>query len=363
MVLERVGRPLVLLIVFGCLDAGGEISLVLTWIGLGTLVWSVLYVAATALVSRRLVPEVKFSKSDFNRSLIVQTVKNAAWALQFSLVSGFLAQLLGVLVNLTLGLTFNGIWAIVIQLAGWCMLLSEGLFRGIDPLMIHLQAERGVEGVRSRIPLLTSIQGYVAVAITAVMVCVSPWFLNVWLGERLHSVGQSSDLLTDGRSVLFLIANVLVLQLAGILVRSTCTPLERTLFGLGYVRHYVPFVWIGGGVAVLFSCLPITDGRFFWVPLGFMLANVCSYGVGVLRASTQTIGLKISHDLRPALMKVFIVGLATWGYALLFRTSVDQTLLSVAATLIGLGVLWAGAVAATDQSLRLILKKRRLPSG
>ena len=54
-------------------------------------------------------------------------------ALQFSLVSGFLAQLLGLVVNLTLGLTFNGIWAIVIQLAGWCMLLSEGLFEALIP--------------------------------------------------------------------------------------------------------------------------------------------------------------------------------------------------------------------------------------
>ena len=362
MILERVGRPLVLLVVFEALDAGGQISLLLLWIGLGTVVWSALYVAATAVVSRRLVPEVRFAKSDFNRSLVVQTIKNAAWALQFSLVSGFLAQMLGLVVNLTLGLTFNGIWAIVIQLAGWCMLLSEGLFRGIDPLMIHLQVERGVEGVRSRIPLLTSIQGYVAVAITGGMVCLSPWFLNVWLGERLQTVGQSSDLMTDGRSVLFLIANVLVLQLGGILVRSTCTPLERTLFGLGHVRHYVPFVWVGGMVAVLVSCLPVTDGEFFWVPLGFLLANVCSYGIGVLRASARTIGLQISQDLQPSLVKVLIVGGATWGYALMFRTSVDQTMISVGLTLLGLAVLWGAVVAATDRSIRTFVKRRTLAS-
>ena len=149
------------------------------------------------------------AKSDLDRGLIIQTVKNAAWALQFSLVSGFLAQLLGLVVNLTLGLTFNGIWAIVIQLAGWCMLLSEGLFRGIDnPLMIHLKEERSVEGVRSRIPLLISIQGYVAVAITRGMVCLSPWFLDVWLGPRLpESVSESSEFMTDSRSVHLLIAN------------------------------------------------------------------------------------------------------------------------------------------------------------
>ena len=286
-----------LLVLFNTLDGGGHISAVLMWIGLGTLVWSALYVAATALVSRCLVPEVRFSKSDFDRGLIIQTVKNAVWALQFSLVSGFLAQVLGLVVNLTLGLTFNGIWAIVIQLAGWCMLLSEGLFRGIDPLMIHLKEERGVEGVRARIPLLTSIQGYVAVAITGGMVCLSPWFLDIWLGPRLQAVSESSEFMTDGRSVHLLIANALVLQLGGILVRSTCTPLERTLFGLGYVRHYVPFVWIGGGAAVLISFLPATAGEFFWVPLGFMLANFCSYGVGVLRASVRTIGLQISKDV------------------------------------------------------------------
>lgn len=360
MILERVGRPVVLLVVFNTLDAGGQISAVLMWIGLGTLVWSALYVAATALVSRCLVPEVRFSKSDFDRSLIIQTVKNAAWALQFSLVSGFLAQLLGLVVNLTLGLTFNGIWAIVIQLAGWCMLLSEGLFRGIDPLMIHLKEERGVEGVRSRIPLLTSIQGYVAVAITGSMVCISPWFLDVWLGARLKVVSESSEFVLDGRSVHLLIANALMLQLGGILVRSTCTPLERTLFGLGYVRHYVPFVWIGGGAALLIGFLPATDGEFLWVPLGFMLANVCSYGVGVLRASVRTIGLQISQDVAPPLLKILTVGAFTWGYALLFRTTVDQTILSVGLSLVGLASLWCVVVAATDRSLRQMVRKRKL---
>ena len=363
MILERVGRPVVLLVVFNTLDGGGQISTVLMWIGLGTLVWSALYVAATALVSRCLVPEVRFSKSDFDRSLIIQTVKNAAWALQFSLVSGFLAQLLGLVVNLTLGLTFNGIWAIVIQLAGWCMLLSEGLFRGIDPLMIHLKEERGVERVRARIPLLTSIQGYVAVAITGGMVCISPWFLDAWLGVRLQAVSDSSGIANAEGGISIFISNMLVLQLGGILIRSTCSPLERTLFGLGHVRHYVLFVWIGGCVAVFCSCLPSLDGQFFWVPMGFMLANCCSYAIGVLRASTQTIGLKIFRDLRPPLLKVLVVAAATWGYAMLFRSSEGQKFSSIAITLIGLGCLWAVVIAAMDKSLRMLVSKRRLGQG
>lgn len=363
MILDRVGRPVVLLIVFNTLDGGGQISAVLIWIGLGTLVWGALYVAATALVSRRLVPEVRFSKSDFNRSLIIQTVKNAVWALQFSLVSGFLAQLLGIVVNLTLGLTFNGIWSIVIQLAGWCMLLSEGLFRGIDPLMIHLKEERGIEGVRSRLPLLTSIQGYVAVAITGGMVCISPWFLNVWLGARLQAVSESSEFANKEGGMIVFISNMLILQLGGILVRTACSPLERTLFGLGHVRHYVPFVWIGGCVAVFCSFLPSLDGQFFWVPLGFMLANGCSYGIGVLRASSRTIGLQIARDLQPSLIKIFVVTAATWGYAMVFRISEGQTLPSMAITLIGLGVLWAVMVAVTDRSLRMLVSKRQVANG
>ena len=94
------------------------------------------------------------------------------------------------------------------------------------------------------------------------------------------------------------------------------------------------------GAAVLISFLPATDGEFFWVPLGFMLANVCSYGVGVLRASVRTIGLQISQDVAPSLLKILTVGAFTWGYALLFRTTVDQTMLSVGLTLVGLASLW-----------------------
>ena len=363
MILERVGRPVVLLVVFNTLDGGGQISAVLMWIGLGTFVWSALYVAATALVSRKLVPEVRFSRSDFNRSLIIQTTKNAVWALQFTLVSGFLAQLLGIVVNLTLGLTFNGIWSIVIQLAGWCMLLSEGLFRGIDPLMIHLKEERGIEGVRSRLPLLTSIQGYVAVAITGGMVCISPWFLNVWLGARLQGVSESSEFAKEEGGMIVFISNMLILQLGGILVRTSCIPLERTLFGLGHVRHYVPFVWIGGCVAVFCSFLPGLDGQFFWVPLGFMLANGCSYGIGVLRASSRTIGLQITRDLQPSLIKILVVTAATWGYAMVFRISEGEKIPSMAITLIGLGVLWAVMVAATDRSLRMLVRKRQVANG
>ena len=113
-------------------------------------------------------------------------------------------------------------------------------------------------------------------------------------------------------------------------------------------------------MAVLCSCLPSLDGKFFWVPMGFMLANCCSYGIGVLRASAKTIGLQIFQDLRPSLIKVLVVAAATWGYAMLFRTSDEQKLSSVAVTLIGLGGLWAIAVVATDPSLRILVSKRKI---
>ena len=114
---------------------------------------------------------------------------------------------------------------------------------------------------------------------------------------------------------------------------------------------------------MLISFLPATAGEFFWVPLGFMLANLCSYGVGVLRASVRTIGLRISKDVAPSLLKILTVGAFTWGYALLFRTTIDQTMLSVGLTLVGLASLWGAVVAATDRSLRQMVRKRKLGTG
>ena len=66
----------------------------------------------------------------------------------------------------------------------------------------------------------------------------------------------------------------------------------------------------------------------------------------------RTIGLRISQDVAPSLLKILTVGAFTWGYALLFRTTVDQTMLSVGLTLVGLALLWGAVVAATDRSLK-----------
>ena len=43
-------------------------------------------------------------------------------ALQFAFLSGFTPQLLALIINATVGLAFNGIWSVVVQVGGWCTL-------------------------------------------------------------------------------------------------------------------------------------------------------------------------------------------------------------------------------------------------
>ena len=84
MILERVGRPVVLLVVFNTLDGGGYLTAILMWLWLGTLVWRLLDLRRSYGFGQPLLGPGSSARSPIRSRPHHSTVKNAVWALQVS---------------------------------------------------------------------------------------------------------------------------------------------------------------------------------------------------------------------------------------------------------------------------------------
>lgn len=338
LIIERFGKPLVAYIVLDSAASTAEGLDLIPHLAAGNFIWVSASLVLSSLISLLLVKQARFLPRWTDFATLRGVLRRIFEALQFAFLSGFTPQLLALVVNATVGLAYNGIWSVVVQVGGWCTLLGEGILRGIDPLMVHLRVEKGEAEVKSTLGLLSKVQAYAFILISGLILSVCPKLIYVWVGkswaedEALKSLGLTVD-----QAVVF--SSLLIfLQLLALLPRMIFSPIERTLFGFGEMRSYLIYVWCASLIAVLICGAGLHwFGWVGWAPLGVLGANITTYVFGVYRASMSISNLQIpsrQYVFNPLLAMGF-----TWPVSFLCgQVQLDSTPLYTTLTTAGVFV-------------------------
>ena len=353
LIIERLGKPLVAFIVLDSATSAAEGLKLIPQLAIGNFIWVAASLVLSSLISILVVKQARVVPRWADLGALRSVLRRISEALQFTILSGFTPQILALVVNATVGLAYNGIWSVVVQVGGWCTLLGEGILRGIDPLMVHLRAEKGESEVKSVLPILCKVQAYGFIVISAFVLSCTPKLLHLWVGkswakdETLTSLGITVDQAIETTSLL------VCLKLLALLPRMSFSPIERTLFGFGRMRSYLVYAWIASVVAVIISGAGLyLSGWLGWAPVAVLGANVTTYVLGVIRTSISTPSLQIGstkHVLNPLLAV-----LMTWPLSVLcsrIQTNSDDAFailsslgLVVYALIVVVGLEWRGAL-------------------
>lgn len=278
---------------------------------------------------------------------------------QFVLLMNLNVQFMAIVINLFFGMTYNGVWGIVVQLGTFARMLAEGLLRGIDPLSTHL-LEQGRKPVI--LDLMMRIVRYQVGALLPVAaglaIFVYP-ILDLWLKSRIAldrnlaaagiTVGQAIDL----------IAVMTWVYLAAQVVQSGLHGLERILYGVGEVRSYSWFgkyaATINVGLAALLMWL---SGSPVAAPVALLVTYLLCYPGVILMAAVRRVGLPLGAMLRRSLPRPLASAAIFAAIMLIVRAAVPElTLLSLAAVVLGAGALYAlllyGIVFEADERMRV----------
>ena len=336
LVVERLGRPLIAIFVLHSADSVSAGVDLIPQLALGNFVWSSLAILFASMVSVLVIPESRVIPKLASRGELWKILGRISDSLQFSFLAGFTPQFLTLIVNSTLGLAFNGIWSVVIQLGGWCTLLGEGSLRGVDALMVHFRANQGESELRSTVILLSRAQAYVFIIFGSVILSAGPRLIYAWVGKSwaadpaLDVLGLNSEQAIDFACILVL------LQLLALIPRMVFSPLERTLFGFGHMRSYLGYAWISSVGALMISGIAmLCTGWLGWAPVSVLAANLCTYAVGVHRASVSLDSDGTRLDASELFFRPVVVLLLSWSlvpviWALCSELSLRAYLLVVA---------------------------------
>ena len=316
LIIERFGKPLVAYIVLDSAASTAEGLDLIPQLAVGNFIWISASLVLSSLISLLLVKQARVLPRWTDFATLRGVLRRIFEALQFAFLSGFTPQLLALVVNATVGLAYNGIWSVVVQVGGWCTLLGEGILRGIDPLMVHLRVEKGEAQVQSALAILSKVQAYAFILVGVLVLSACPKLINLWVGrsweadEALASLGMTAEQAVEMASFL------IFLQLLALLPRMIFSPLERTLFGFGHMKRYLTQVWLASVVALVISAPAMqVSGWLGWAPLAVLAANLCTYVIGVYRSSAAIMLGESRFEASEVAKKPLVSLLLTWPVA------------------------------------------------
>ena len=316
LIIERLGKPLVAIYILQSADSAEAGMQLIPQLAIGNFVWASLAILVASLVSVLVIPESRVVPAMANKGELWNILGRIFDSLQFSFLSGFTPQFLALVVNSTLGLAFNGIWSVVLQLGGWCTLLGEGLLRGVDPIMVHFRANQGESQLRSTLIVLCRVQAYVFIVLGACILSAGPRLIDAWVGKSWASDPALDVLGLTPEQAIHFACFIAFLQLIALVPRMVFSPLERTLFGFGHMRSYLGHTWVSSVGALVIS-LPAMHftGWLGWAPVSVLGANLYTYAIGVHRASTalDTEGSRL--DASKLVLRPLAVLLVSWPIA------------------------------------------------
>ncbi len=246
MVLNRLTYALSAVIVFGWILPDASLSTQLVGFGISRATFQLLDVALGVWLAKRRVPHLKLDRAAFDRDEFRSIVGTVWHTGQFHLFMNLNVQFLAILINLFFGVTFNGLWQIVVQLAGGARLLGQSLLHGVEPLSAHMK-EQGRDAAIVDL-MMRSIRYQAATLLPAVaglIIFMHP-ILNLWVGEQMAPWLAEANI--SVASAIDMIALMAYIHLFSQIVRGSTFGVERMLYGLGHVRSYS---WFAKYAAVL----------------------------------------------------------------------------------------------------------------
>lgn len=358
-VVSRVSYALSAVIVFGWALPEADLDLQLSGFALSRVTLQLFDVVLGIWLAKRLLPSLRLERSAYDEAEY-RLVRGTLWqSSQVTVLLNANAQFLAILINLVFGLTFNSLWQIVVQFAGFARMFFEGLLRGIAPLTTHLQ-EGGRMGAVTDL-LTRSIRYQFALAFpTAVFLGLyARPLLDLWVGQRLAADPYLATAGISSHRALDLAANMAWVLLAGQILRGGFFGVERILYGIGKVKSYAWFAkWallgaIGfGGPLMAWSRQPMV------APIALLVADTLYTGV-LLRAARREIDLPVGATLRRCMARPLVVGLVFLALLAPTRFFLDRvTVISFGALLLGSalvnGVLTLTWTLEADERQRLV---------
>jgi hypothetical protein len=277
---------------------------------------------------------------------------------QVTFLMNLLDQLLAIIINLFFGLTFNGVWQIVVQVGGQARQITEGLVRGIEPLATKLQHDGQARAIVDLAVRTVRYQLTIALPMVLTYLIFLTPILNLWVRGRLsrsvdEQLAQGGPSLLDTFQVntveeavsaaIQLTAIMSALQLVAIAVRVSVRGVERVLYGMGEVKSYAWFAKYATVLVVLLATtLFAVMGSPVLAPLPTLLAYLIFYQFVIPRAAASKIGYPIAAAWLQSVPRPFLAAaiLACFlGAARFFLPAL--TVMSLLALLMGVGVVYA----------------------
>ena len=290
------------------------------------------------IVAFRLVPKLSLDPRAGSVAEM-KTVGTQAWhTTQMQLLGSVTPQFLQIVINLMFGLTYNGIWQIVVQIGGHALMVSEGALRGIDPVSTHLQ-QKGAHA--SILNLMVRGLRYQLLAVLpfalSYLIFMRP-LLDLWVGGRLAKDEALAEAMTVDQA-LWLATFMASLGMIAEVIKASTRGLERMMYGLGEVRSYAWFAkWAAlisvGGASLLMFWTQTPK----WAPLPMLVANA-GFSAVILLSARKNAGLSLRRAAKMALPRPLIASLVfavLLVLARLWMPPLDLTWLLVLAAGIGL---------------------------
>jgi O-antigen/teichoic acid export membrane protein len=346
MILGRATYALSAVLVFGWLLADASLAVQLYGFAVSRATLQLADVAVGIWLAKRRIAGLRLNRAAYDPDEY-RAVRHTVWhSAHVSLLLNMNPQIMAVLINLFFGLTYNGIWQIVVQFSGYAWMFSEGLLRGISPLTTHLQEGGRRDAVGDLMG--RSIRYQLAVALPAVIflgLFVTP-LLELWVGARLAADSRLATAGMTAQAALSLASAMCLVMLAARALRASLSGVENVLYGMGKVRSYA---W-SSKWATLICVVSATVGMAWWrdplvAPIALLVSGVLFSPVAVLQAARREAGLPIGATLRQALPGPLAANLLWAAALLLLRRGVDRlTLVGLVGTLAAAALVYAPLV-------------------
>lgn len=308
-VVSRVTYALSAVLVFGWVLPGRDLVTQLAGYAVSRASIQLLDVGLGIWLAKRLIPGLKLDPKVERQDYLA--VRSTVWhSSHVEILLNLCPQFLAVLINLFFGLTFNGLWQIVVQLSGYIQMLAEGLLRGIEPLTTHLQRIGRMETVKDLMARTIRYQLAFSLPAAIMIGSLAHPILYLWVGERLARDPYLTEAGISLAAALDLTSSMTLVMLAVRTLRSASFGIERTLYGLGAVRSYSWFAkWALLLTVIVSSLLMYLTGDPLGAPWGLLITYII-YSPGViLTAAKKTTALPVLETLRRSLPRPLFANL------------------------------------------------------
>ncbi len=136
--LDRLTNPLSAVVIFGLVMPEATLASKLVGFAAARGVFQLLHIGLGVWMAKVRVAGLKLDRSAFDRAEFRSIVGTVWHTGQVWLLMGLNVQVLAVLINLFFGMTYNGIWQVVIVVGGYARMFAQALLQGVDPLSTHM---------------------------------------------------------------------------------------------------------------------------------------------------------------------------------------------------------------------------------